>query len=184
MKQLVYVSSNKAKSEEAEQILGQAIESVSLEIPEIQSFDLEKIIRAKALSAYEQLGRPLLVDQAGFYIDAWNGFPGPFIKFIFERGGQELFLKMLEHEINRVASNTCAIGYHDGKKVHVFFGENKGTITTEIRGTTNPIGYNPVFVPEGSDKTFAEMTVKEKNQFSHRGKALRALKEFLNENKR
>lgn len=181
MKQLVFVSSNKGKIEEAQTILGRDMETAHLELVEIQDFDVEVVVRHKAQSAFEKIQKPLLVDDSGLYIEAWNGFPGPFIKYIMERGGNPLLLKMLEGTTNRNAYCVSAIGYHDGHEVHVFLGKKTGTLTESVRGTVHANGYNSIFIPEGSKKTYSEMTMEEKSTLSHRNDALQLLKKYLDE---
>lgn len=167
---------------EAEAILGFPLEVALLEIDEIQSLDIENVIRKKAEKAYEAIKHPLIVDDVTFEIKTWNGFPGPFIKYLREAGGNELLLRMLKNETNRQVRAKAAIGYHDGEKVHVFIGEVKGTLATEERGTDG-WGFDPIFIPEGYTKTFSELGTEEKNRVSHRHRGLEKLKKFLEENK-
>lgn len=177
---LYYVSTNEEKIKEARAILGFPIESMQIEADEIQDLDIENIVQKKAAAAYTIVRKPLLVDDAGLYIHAWNGFPGPFVKYIMDSGGSELFLRMLSGEKDRSAYYRVAIGYHDGKDIHVFTGEAHGKITLSPRGTKG-WGYDPIFQPEGYIKTFGELSPDEKNSISHRRKALEKLKIFLNE---
>lgn len=178
MKSLTFVTSNKNKAAEAEQILGTPLHTVSLELPEIQSLDLKEIVEAKVQMAFEGIRQPVFVDDGGLYIDAWNGFPGAFIKFLVEAGGNELLLKMLKEEVNRKATLKAAIGFHDGKQIHIFLADLMGLISDRSRGEGG-WGIDPVFIPENETRTFAEMTPTEKNSTSHRRKVLELFKEFL-----
>ncbi|HZE87456.1 MAG TPA: non-canonical purine NTP pyrophosphatase [Methylomirabilota bacterium] len=179
MNKLFFVSSNEAKIQEAQLILGVSIEIVSLDLVEIQDFDIENIVRQKAQTAYEQIKQPLIVDDVGFYVKAWNDFPGPFIKYIIQRGGPELLLDMLKNTTNKKAYCISAIGYHDGQKVHTFLGKVTGKITDTPMGSSHAKGFNAIFIPDGSDKTYSEMTLEEKSKLSHRKKSLELLKKFL-----
>src|SRR3989338_3993072 len=97
MKKLCFVTSNKDKVDEAREILGIPIEIVDIDIDEIQSMDLKKIVKHKALEAYRRVKKHLFVDDVSFEVKAWNGFPGPFIKFL-RLAGSELLLRMLSGE--------------------------------------------------------------------------------------
>lgn len=174
---LIFVTSNQGKADEARQILNTPVDIQPLDIDEIQSLDNEKIIRKKAEEAFRLIKKPFLVDDVSMDIEAWNGFPGPFTKYIDQAGGPELLVKMLVAEKNRTAIARATIAYHDGNAIHLFIGEVKGAIATEIRGT-NGWGWDPVFIPEGYSQTFAEMTETEKNNCSHRRKALEKFKKY------
>ena len=175
---LAFVTGNEGKIKEAQEILGIPIEIVKAELDEIQSLDIELIAKRKAQDAFAKLQKPLLVDDAGLFIEAWNGFPGAMVKFIDVAGGNELLLKMLVAESNRRAYFKSCVGFHDGKTISVFSGEAHGSIATTQRGN-NGWGYDPIFIPEGSEQTFAEMTTEEKNKISHRRKALTKLQSYL-----
>lgn len=179
---ITLVSSNKAKAGEVERILNIPVETASIEIGEIQSMDLEKIALHKLNQAYDVLKKPVIIDDVSFSVEAWNGFPGPLIKWILKAGdGPSLLLKMLDKEKNRRATASLAIGFHDGRKPHLFIGEAKGVIGKEIRGD-NGFGWDKVFIPDGYRQTFAEMEPSLKDSISHRGDALSKLSDFLKAN--
>lgn len=175
---LFFITTNKNKANEAQEILNIPIEIVSIELDEIQSLDLKKIARKKTEEAYKILKKPLIIDDVSMHIEVWNGFPGPFTKFIHEAGGSELLLRMLKGEKNRNAVVTATIGYHDGKQIHIFQGSVKGKIAKKSLGS-NGFGWDSVFIPEGTGKTYAQMEIIEKNNLSHRKKALEEFKKFL-----
>lgn len=176
--ELYFVSSNEGKIIEAQHILGFPLKIAKLSLHEIQSLDVEEIVRIKAEDAYRQIQQPLLVDDAGMYIEAWNGFPGPFIKFVSDAGGPDLLLQMMRSETNRKAYFQASIGYHDGKDIHIFSGKVFGHVTDEKRGE-NGWGFDPVFQPDGHTLTLSEMTLEDKNKISHRKFALEQLRSFL-----
>src|SRR3989344_9253219 len=167
---LCIVSTNKGKVREAQHILGFPLEQIDLELDEIQSLDIEEIARKKAEEAFRIIKKPLIVDDVGLYLNVWKGFPGPLTKFLEKSSG---YLHMLRNEANRRAVVKAVIGYHDGKKVHTFLGEVEGEIVKSPRG--NGWGFDPIFMPIGKSKTFAEMTIEEKSKISHRKKALKKL---------
>ncbi|OGH16528.1 MAG: hypothetical protein A3C30_05060 [Candidatus Levybacteria bacterium RIFCSPHIGHO2_02_FULL_40_18] len=184
MKKLCFVTSNKDKVDEAREILGIPIEIVDIDIDEIQSMDLRKIVKHKALAAYKRVKRPVIVDDVSFEVRAWNGFPGPFIKYICQVSNNtcDLMLRMLSAEKDRTVKVIAGIGYHDGKRVHVIEGSFIGTIV-ERRGDRG-WGFDPYVIPRGYTKTFGELSESVKNKISHRARALRKFKKLLNSQKK
>ncbi len=181
---LTLVSGNKNKAREVERILDIPIKTVDLDLDEIQELDLEKVALHKLNQAYEIVKGPVIVDDVSFEIEAWNGFPGPLIKWLLKSSGEDdasVMLKMLSGVSDRRAKAKLAVGFHDGKEARVFIGESAGTVSTEIRGE-NGFGWDPVFIPQGFELTFAQMPPEEKDKISHRGRALAKLHDFLKAN--
>lgn len=181
MDKIFFATGNKGKAREAQQILGIPIEIIEVELDEIQDLDLKKIVEHKLRQAFEKVKSPVIIDDVALKLDAWNGFPGPFVKYLHvaSNGNNKLILRMLENEENRKGTLIATIGYHDGRDTHFFTGELGVTIATEERGE-NGWGLDPILIPEGSEKTYAEMTEEEKNSDSHRKRALMSFKDFLN----
>jgi len=175
-----FVTSNKGKVAEAQDILGIPIQIAEIELDEIQSMDLHAIVEKKVKAAYEQIKKPVFVDDVGLYVDSWNGFPGPFVKFMRLSGQTEndLLLRMLSNESNRKVTAKAVVGFYDGENIHMFEGEVSGVLTTEERGNDG-WGFDPIFEPEGRGMTFAELGTEEKNKISHRRRALEKFKEYL-----
>lgn len=179
---ITFVTGNKAKIEETREILKVNLEIKDIELDEIQGLDLEKVALHKINQAYEIVKSPVMIDDVSFEIEVWNKFPGPLIKWILKAGkGPSLILKLMEGEKNRKASAKLAIGFHDGKKAHIFFGEAKGSVGYEVAGKEG-FGWDKIFIPDGYDKTYAEMSSELKNSISHRFDALSKLNDFLNKN--
>lgn len=179
---ITLVTGNKNKAREVERILNIPLNIESIELDEIQELDLEKVALHKLNQALEIVKGPVIIDDVSVEIEAWNSFPGPLVKWLLKAGNDgdaSVLLKLLKNETNRSAKARLAVGFHDEKKAHIFIGEVKGTIALEIRGD-NGFGWDPVFIPEGFDQTFAEMDPKVKDSISHRGKALAKFKDFLN----
>ncbi len=177
---MFFATGNKGKAEEAQKILNHPIEIVTLELDELQSMDLEKIVEHKVRQAYEIVKEPVFVDDVALYLDIWDGFPGPFVKFIHEKGNKRL-LYMLRNEDNRDGLLVATIGYYDGDSVHFFKGELKVTISREEQGEGG-WGLDPILIPEGKNRTFGEISEDEKNADSHRSRALLKFKKFLDSN--
>ena len=183
MKRLCFVTSNKDKVNEAQKILGVPIEIVNFDIDEIQSLDLKKIVEYKVEQAYKKVKKPVFVDDVSFEVKAWNGFPGPFIKFLRQAGGNsfDLMIRMLSSEKDRTVKVTAGIGYHDGRKTHYIEGSFIGEIVPK-RGSKG-WGFDPYVIPHGFRKTLGEMGESFKNKVSHRARALRNFKRLLDSQK-
>jgi XTP/dITP diphosphohydrolase len=177
----VFVTTNEHKRREVQQILGVALEGADLDLPEIQAIDPAEVAAEKVSAAREALGDtalPVLVEDSGLMVDAWGGFPGALTKWVMQSVGNEGLLRMLAPEEDRSARAVCvvALAGADGE-VRTFRGEVQGTVAGNPRGEGG-FGYDPVFVPGWSEETYAEMG-EAKNADSHRARAFRALKEWL-----
>lgn len=180
---LAFITSNPGKVEEAKKYfapLGVEVYQLKTEYPEIQADTLEEVAEYGARWLAERIGGPFFLDDSGLFVEALNGFPGVYSAYVYRTLGYQGILKLLEGETNRRAYFKTVIAYWDGG-LHIFTGRVDGEITTEPRGSGG-FGFDPVFKPDGFDKTFAEMTTGEKNEISHRGKALKAFAQWLREN--
>ena len=149
---------------------------------EIQSDSLVEIAQASALDAFKRCHLPVVVEDAGLFIDALNGFPGPYAAYAYQTIRNAGLLKLMKNAENRKAVFQSAIAYcdSDAEAPVVFEGEAAGKITNKERvgNGKSGFGFDPIFQPDGSAKTFAEMTLEEKNGFSHRAKAVRKFAEW------
>lgn len=178
-KKILFITRNKNKIAEARAITGLDISAQDLEIPEIQSLSVEEVAKAKALAAFQITQKPVIVDDTGLTIKAWNGLPGALIVWFLEAVGTEGLLKLLTQEKNRRASVATCIAYADKTGVFSFSGKVSGTIAKKSKGVCG-FGYDPIFIPQGQTQTYAQMTAEEKNGISMRQIALLKLKKFLN----
>src|SRR5206468_2529098 len=128
----------------------------------------------KARTAYEMLSRPVLVEDSGLSIRAWGGFPGALVKWLERSAGVPALARMLDPFPDRSATAMCAIAYCDGGDIVTARGETPGRIAAAPRGT-NGFGWDVIFIPEGENRTFAEMAAEEKDRISHRRRAWDAL---------
>lgn len=174
-------TSNKHKLEEIALALAPykiKVEMLNVRKLEIQSKSIEEIA-TRAVENLEVADSPIAVEDSGLFIDALNGFPGPYSHYVYETIGIKGVLKLLEEEACRSATFVSVIALKTpGEQVILFKGETRGIIAYEPKGTGG-FGFDPVFIPEGSTKTFAEMTAEEKNLFSHRGKAVKKMAEWI-----
>lgn len=179
----IFVTSNDNKRREVQGILGVGLERADLDLPEIQSLDFTEVAAAKARAAFEALDsplRPVIVEDSGLVIDAWNGLPGALTKWFLASVGVEGLLRMLPPGESRPARAVCAVAVVEPEgRARVFTGEVRGVVATEPRGESG-FGWDPIFVPDGSSRTYAEMG-EEKNADSHRARAFRMVGEWLAE---
>ncbi len=171
---LTLVSGNTGKLAEWRRILdselGLDIDIHDLDIPEIQSLDPEEIVLDKAKRAYNILKTPVIVEDVSAGIEKLGWLPGPFIKFFLKTIGENA-LHLLAGRENEPARVACAIAYYDGQRSFSVVGKNKGVVVAP-RGD-NGFGFDKVFIPEGSSKTYGEMNTAEKDAVSHRSKAIK-----------
>jgi len=130
---------------------------------------------AKALSSLKLIALPILVEDTGIYLDAFNDFPGPNAKVIFKGVGYEGILKLLEGKERGAKFVTSFAFAKPGMQPMAFVGECPGKIAEKPSDTID-FAYDTIFIPEGDTRTFSEMTKEEKEKYSHRAKALN---EFL-----
>ncbi len=154
--------------------LGLEVKPLDVRKLEIQSDSLAEIARFAAENIRVDVSAPVLVEDAGLFIDALGGFPGPYSAYVYSTIGLRGVLKLMEGVEDRHARFESAVAVRTPEgKVKVFTGVVEGAITREPRGTRG-FGFDPIFVPEGYSKTFAEMPTEEKCRISHRARALRA----------
>src|SRR5918999_1233736 len=170
----VLVTGNPGKLAEARTALGKDLEAVEADLPEIQSLDYEEVLREKAAEAWRRIGRPLIVEEAGLDLAALNGFPGPLVKWMLGAVGPRGSGRPRAAPGYPGASARCFLLYKDGDCEVMAEGRTEGTLVVPGRGT-HGFGWDPVFLPEGSPLTFAELTGAEKDAVSHRGKAWRGM---------
>ena len=177
MKPLLHIAtSNNNKYQELSCALKEHFDckSTPLDLLEIQGTSQE-IIQHKLKAAYNTLKQPVLVDDVAVCMEELGGFPGPYIKdFLGYLDAKSIANRF---EASKVRAY-CFIGVQlDNDTRHIIKGEVMGSIV-QPRGEYR-FGFDPIFLPEGSQKTFAQMLPKEKNQISHRGKALDKLKSIV-----
>lgn len=177
------VTGNINKFHEARHILaeyGISLAMLRIDSIEIQDDNLEKIAKTSAIDAVAKVGLPVFVEDAGLFIKALKGFPGPYSSYVYRKIGNKGILKLLENVKNREAYFLSVIAYHspEEKAPKCFQGCVEGEISTEERGKGG-FGFDPIFVPfKGGGKTFGEMSLAEKNKLSHRAEALRKFAEW------
>lgn len=181
-----FVTGNKEKFNEISAYISNLKMLNIKDIPEIQSLDINEIISYKLKEAKEKLSDSdclIIVEDTGLYLNALNGFPGPLIKFLLKSIGNDGIFNICNKLENYTAEATTSFGLYNSNKDDISFysATIKGTITAP-KGD-HGFGWDQIFIPDGCDKTFAEMeTIEEKNNFSMRFKALNKLFERLTDN--
>ena len=173
---LLFLTGNKNKLSEAKDIMGDKfqIENKKVDLPEIQSTSVEEVITEKLKEAYKIVKKPVFCEDTGFHIKNMNNFPGALIKFYSEHLGNKGITKF---NGGSKAYAETVIGYHDGKKIHFFKGKIDGTIPKKPKG--KGFGWDPIFIPKGYNKSFAEISQEEKNKISMRAKAFKKFKKHF-----
>lgn len=176
---LLLVTSNENKFREISEVAksyGIKIEWLNIPKFEIQADNLEEIVRYSAITIYQVIRKPLIVEDSGLFINALNGFPGPYTNYVRRKLGLEGILKLLNNVEDRSAYFKTVMCYVSDKEINLFTGVVNGRISERIRGEKG-FGFDPIFIPENEERTFAEMSTEEKNKYSHRAKAFMS---FLN----
>jgi len=189
MLKLVFATNNQHKLQEIKELLGDSIELLSLtdidcfdDIPETKE-TLEENAAEKSFFIWNKYGLNCFADDTGLEIDALNGEPGVYsARYAGEEKSPEknidLVLQKLSKIKNRKARFRTVISLVINGQECQFEGKVDGQILEERRGSTG-FGYDPVFQPDGSVLSFAEMPMEEKNMISHRGRAVQKLVEYL-----
>jgi XTP/dITP diphosphohydrolase len=170
---ITFASTNQNKYLEVQLIL--STQNISIDfaqtcLVEVQSDSLEEIARQKAKTAFAKLGRPVIVEDDGLFIDSLGGFPGQYSSFVFKTIGNDGILKLLAGSAKRSAYFHSLIAFYNGKTLSISEGRVDGRISDRIT-EGGGWGYDPIFVPVGTDLTFAQLKTS-KNEYSHRKRAL------------
>jgi non-canonical purine NTP pyrophosphatase (RdgB/HAM1 family) len=174
----IFVTQSSEKLKEAERILGTRLNRSNIELPEIQAVEVEDVVVDKVIKAYEFIRKPVIVEDTGLFIDAWNGLPGALIKWYLQRAGTENICKMMQGFSNKKATAKTIVATYDGiEEPHIFSGETKGKISMTPVGNQG-FGWDSIFIPDGAIITFAEMLPEEKNRRSMRQLAFEAMKNY------
>lgn len=172
------------KFDEARSVLadfGIAAGMLRVKAVEIQSDNLAAIAEVSAVDAFHRCHLPIIVEDAGLFVDALKGFPGPYAAYVYGTIGNPGLLKLMENVEDRKATFRSVIAYYDGRsQPECFEGQASGQVSRYETWSNlqTGFGFDPIFQPLGSKKTFAEMAIEEKNRFSHRADAVRKFAEW------
>jgi XTP/dITP diphosphohydrolase len=173
-----FATNNINKFNEAREILAEkkiAVGMLRIKSLEIQSESLEEIAEASAMEAFAKYGLPIVVEDAGLFVDALNGFPGPYAAYVYRTIGNKGVLKLMQKVSNRRATFKSVVAYQSEqlRSPMCFEGLARGEIISKETKTQGKMsfGFDPIFKPDGNDRTFSQMNIAEKCKVSHRAAA-------------
>lgn len=182
MRSLYFLSTNINKFTEIYPILHEykvAVKFLNMKLREIQAESLREIAQEKSKDAFKAVSKPVIVEDDGLFIHRLKGFPGSNSSFVFKTIGNVGILKLLSHLRDRSASFVSVFVYNDGNNVRSFVGKTDGKISSKIAGPG--WGYDPIFIPTGSELSFGELRDK-KMRISHRTKGITAFAKWYGRN--
>ena len=194
---VTFVSSNQMKIKEVRSILADTQSSPfpfklhceNFELIEPQSTPVD-ISRTKCKQAVQLCRGPVIVEDTSLHFNGLNGMPGPYIKAFYESLGNEGLAGLLDFQDDRSAYAQCVVSFSlgVGHEIKTFVGTAEGTILRSAAVAANKtaasqgFGWDPIFIPNGFDVPFGQMDMDVKNKLSHRFKAFRQLKQYINSN--
>lgn len=177
---MIFVTHNKNKFLEVQNMFMESnltLEWNNVEYEEVQADTTEEVSLKSCIAVSKLLDLPFFLEDSGLYIESLGGFPGPYSSYVLKTIGLEGILRLLEPKEKRALFTTVVSLFTDGKVLQ-FSGILNGSIATQPSGQ-NGFGYDPIFIPESSKRTLAEISLEEKNKISHRSIAIRKLIEYL-----
>lgn len=176
--ELTFITGNAAKAEQLGRHLDHPVAHKKLDLPEIQSLDLREVVEHKAREAYSHIHSPVLVEDTSLVFTALGQLPGPLIKWFLTELDNDGLSKLLNNYEDRSCVAEVCFGLYDGHELKTFEGKARGTVATTPRGEKG-FGWDPVFIPEGHEKTWGEMDPEEQKETSMRRIALKKLEAHL-----
>lgn len=173
---IYFVTSNKGKHAEARAIFGDLVQK-NIGYTEIQADTLEEVAAYGIKEVASRLDGPVMIEDAGLFVDALKGFPGVYSAYVQKTIGNSGILRLMERVEKRSAYFKSVVAYAEpGQEPVMFKGEVHGKIGFEERGKKG-FGYDPIFYVD--DISLGEMEIEEKNRISHRAASMRALQRWL-----
>jgi len=190
-KEIIYfVTGNNNKFEEVLNIFNKEhlncfLKQMNVRTFEIQADSIMNVAKFKLNSVKRKIDASFFIEDAGFFVDIpLNGFPGVYSSYVLRTIGNEGILKLINDFVQSKAhfSAVIALYFKPKDKIFYFEGNVEGRISNNIRGKGG-FGFDPIFIPDSlPDRTFAELSIEEKNLVSHRGIAIKKLINFLQQN--
>jgi non-canonical purine NTP pyrophosphatase (RdgB/HAM1 family) len=177
MKNVVFVTGNLNKVKYLEKYLGHPVKHIKLELDEIQSLDVKKIVEHKVRQAYEKIKEPVLVEDGSLEFSALGRLPGPFIRFFVDEISMETMCSMLDGKTRKAVARTT-FGYFDGTEISFFEGRLDGEIAHAPAGE-NGWDWDKIFIPEGYSVTRAQFNDDEYQKTSMQLRPFSELKAFF-----
>ena len=158
------------------------IQHEDFNIPEIQSLNLEKVARQKALDISKIYSEPFIVEDVGIFFEAYHQFPGVFTKYVFKQLGYEGLFQLVEK--NNKAFFKSIIVYIDStlNEPKLFTGITEGSIRRKIDSTiSSDFPFDDIFIPNGFEKVYSQLSSEELKHTKHRAKSLNSFSQFFTE---
>lgn len=175
---LVFITGNQHKADFLAKWLDRPVEHRKLDLDELQSLDLRKVVEHKARQAYDMLKQPVLVEDATLTFEAMGRLPGTFIKWFIEELGYDGLVRLAQSLPTQKAYGTVCYAFCNGKEVKIFEGDMHGRMADGPRGTGG-FGFDPIFINDGYKITRAEMDEETYAKTSSRTAAMVKLKDYL-----
>jgi inosine triphosphate pyrophosphatase len=177
MKEITYITGNQKKADYLSSYLGHPISHRKVDLDEIQSLDLKKIVEHKVRQAYAIVGGPVVVEDTSLEMKALGGLPGPFIKYFLEQISLQDICSLVASK-DRAATARCVFAYFDGENENYFEGSVNGIIAEKPAGE-GAFGFGKIFIPEGYEGTQAELNKEDHEKMYTTMKPIKQLAEFL-----
>lgn len=177
MKNITYITGNQHKADFLAKYLGHPISHQKVDLEEIQSLDLKKIVKHKVRQAYDVVKGPVIVEDTSLEMKALGGLPGTFIKFFVEKMPLGEICSLVEGK-DRSATAKCVFGYFDGENENYFEGSMEGSIALRPAGD-GAFGFGKIFVPTGFNITQSELNKEDHEVVYTTIKPIRQVRDFL-----
>lgn len=175
---LTFITGNQGKVRSVKRLIKFPFDVLDVDLVEVQSVDLHEVVKQKAISAYQIIQKPVLVEDVSLVFDEWKSLPGTFIKWFEKELGNNGLIKIAHSLKSQNATATVLYGFYDGVELHFFEGVLKGKISRKEKGKRK-FGWDPIFIPNGKKKTIAQMDDEELDEISPRKIALLKFEEFI-----
>lgn len=179
---LVYVTGNKIKFQVASQVMSESginLIQASLQVPEIQSPQVEEVVKYSVSWASQRLGQPVAVTDAGFYVEVLNGFPGPFIRYVNEWFSAQDYLNLMDgKEDRRVIVRDCLAYCHPAEEPVIYCQTHHGELSVKA-GHENGTAMDQLFIPAGCTVPISEMSTDQMIAYWSKTSVWQKLKEYL-----
>jgi inosine triphosphate pyrophosphatase len=188
MKDLVFITGNQNKADYLAKWLGIPVPHQKVDLDELQSLDLRKVVEHKARAAYALVQKPVLVEDIALTFHALGQLPGTFVKWFLQELGPAGMAKLLQPFDDKTATASIMYGLFDGQEFQTFEAHAAGSVPPEPRisdasAWNTSLSWNSIFIPDGHTKTYGEMTDEELKPVSHRAQAIEKLRAYLEANR-
>jgi XTP/dITP diphosphohydrolase len=176
-----FITSNPHKFQEVHSKLierGIHIDHLKMKYNELQADTIDEVVTASAANLSAIIDGDFIIEDSGLAIDKLQGFPGPYSSYVYQTLGWEGILDLMKNKENRMATFMSVFVLIKKNQLFTFRGECRGEISLQGKGSQG-FGFDPIFIPQSYNETFAELPLEVKNKVSHRARSLDKLLEFI-----